>query len=102
MNFSRFTKKMVISLQIFDKVQSICLEISNSIHNIKQNYYNRLSSKLRNPNTSSKAYWSILKSFFLERKILVIPPFFVNNKFISDFKVNFELFNDFFLNNVLS
>ena len=37
-----------------------------------------------------------MKSFFLDRKIPVIPPLFVNNNFISDFKVKAELFNDFF------
>ena len=29
----------------------------------KDEYYDQLSKKLNNPNTSAKTYWSVLKSF---------------------------------------
>ena len=59
-------------------------QINHLINNSKLEYYNRLSSKLVNPKTSSKAYWSILKSIFSNKKVPKIPPLFVNNNIISD------------------
>ena len=47
-----------------------------SIKNSKQTYYSKLSSKLANPATSSKTYWSILKTFLNEKKI---PSFYTSS-----------------------
>ena len=69
-----------------------------SIKNSKQTYYSKLSSKLANPATSSKTYWSILKFFLNNKKIPCIPPLFHENKFITNFKEKAELFNTFFAN----
>ena len=55
-----------------------------------------LSQKLSNKATSSKAYWSILKTFLDDKKILCIPPVFHDNKFVIDFREKAELFNTFF------
>ena len=55
-----------------------------------------MSQKLSNKATSSKAYWSILKTFLNDKKILCIPPVFRNNKFVIDFKEKAELFNIYF------
>ena len=52
--------------------------------------------KLSNPETSSKAYWSILKCFVNDKKILIIPPLYHNGNFITDFRQKAELFNSFF------
>ena len=38
--------------------------LNSSIYNTKTQYYSKLSTKLSNPITSLKAYWSILKKFF--------------------------------------
>ena len=51
---------------------------------------------LSNPKTSSKAYWSILKSFLNDKKIPIIPPLYRNGYFITDFCQKAELFNSFF------
>ena len=56
----------------------------------------KLSQKLSNKAASSKAYWSILKTFLNDKKIPCIPPVFHNNKFVIDFKEKAELFNTFF------
>ena len=69
-----------------------------SIEDSKQTYYSKLSSKLANPATSSKTYWSILKTFLNNKKIPCIPPLFHENKFITNFKEKAELFNTFFAN----
>ena len=50
-----------------------------------------MSQKLSNKATSSKAYWSILKTFLNDKKIPWIPPVFHDNKFVIDLekKLNF-------------
>ena len=45
-------------------------------------YYDHLSKKFNNPNTSAKTYWSILKSFYIDT---------------MDFTRKANLFNDFFV-----
>ena len=62
----------------------------------KEKYYNHLSMKLNNPNTSAKTYWSILKSFYNGSKVPLIPPLLVNNQIVSDFTKKTNIFNDFF------
>ena len=82
----------------FYKIREACNSVNQSIIESKNAYYNRLSRKLNNPKTSSKAYWSILKSFFCDKKIPVIPPLFINNEFITNFKAKADIFNNYFSN----
>ena len=70
--------------------------VSQVIAKRKEDYHNFLASKLNNPKTSAKAYWSILKSFYNGKKIPVIPPLLINNELISDFKMKANHFNSFF------
>ena len=51
--------------------------------------------KLNDSKTSDKTCWSILKSFYNNSKIPLIPPLLVNNKIVSDFTEKENLFNDF-------
>ena len=55
--------------------------VSQVIAKRKEDYHNFLASKLNNPKTSAKAYWSILKSFYNSNKIPIIPPLLINNEF---------------------
>ena len=48
--------------------------------------YTRISTKLTDPTTDGKTYWSILKRRLNDKKIPCIPPLFHDNKFITDFK----------------
>ena len=57
-----------------------------------------MSSRLVDPLTSAKTYWSILKTFLNNKKIPCIPPVFHESKFITDFKEKAQLFNHFFVN----
>ena len=52
---------------------------------IEKRYYSKLSSKLVNPATSSRRYWSFLKIFVNNKTSLCIPPRFLENKFIKNF-----------------
>ena len=54
--------------------------------------------KLPNPETSPKAYWSILKSFANDKKIPMIPRLYHNGNFITDFRQKYELFCGTFFN----
>ena len=71
-------------------------EISTLILERKEKYYHDLSMKFNNPKTSAKTYQSILKSFYNDSKIPLIPPLLVNNKIVSDFTEKANLFNNFF------
>ena len=46
-----------------DYVHHAINEVSQHISESKGKYYNKLSMKLNSPKTSSKTYWSILKTF---------------------------------------
>ena len=50
------------------------------------------------PLTSTKCYWSLLKTILNEKKVPCIPPIFHNNKYVTDFKEKSEIFNSFFAN----
>ena len=70
--------------------------LNQLINNSKSEYYNRLSTKLVESNTSSKAYWTILKSLFSNKKIPKILPLFVDDEVISNFQEKATLFNSHF------
>ena len=89
-------KRSLSKSNIFSKIQMLSTEISTLIMERKEKYYNDLSMKLNDPTTSAKTYCSILKSFYNDSKIPLIPPLLVNNKIVSDFTEKANLFNDFF------
>ena len=78
------------------KLQTISTELSEMIFKRKNNHHHQLSDKLNDPETSTKAYWSILKTLYNGKKILLIPPILVNKKLISNFKEKANHLNDFF------
>ena len=62
------------------RVKEATVLISQVIAKRKAGYHNIMALKLNNPKTSTKAYWSILKSFYNGKKVSVIPPLLINNK----------------------
>ena len=62
----------------------------------KDDYHKQLARKLTNPKTSSKTYWSILKTFYNGKKVPLIPPIVINNKLEPDLKRKADHFNKFF------
>ena len=48
------------------------------------------------PTISRKSYWSVLKTFLNNKKIPCIPPIYHSNNYITDFKEEAQIFNDFF------
>ena len=96
-SYCRFNRDVFL----FEKFKFLQNQLNVSIENSKQTYYSKLASKLANPATSSKTYWSILKTFLNNKKIPCIPPLFHENKFITNFKEKAELFNTLLQTNAL-
>ena len=71
-------------------------ELSEMIQNREKKYFYELSLKLNNLKTSTKTYWSIIKSCYNGRKIPIIPPVTVNGKIIINFNEKANLFNKYF------
>ena len=80
----------------YQKLHDIGSEISQMISKRKKEYYDQLSKKLNDPLTSSKTYWSILKTFYSGTKIPLIPPIIIDNKVIRNFREKANVFNIFF------
>ena len=59
----------------------------------KLNYYYRITYKLTHIQKNTKVYWTLLKRFFNNKKIPLIPALFHANEYITDFKKNAEFFN---------
>ena len=78
----------------FHWTTNLAIEVSELI-SIRKEEYNNLSKKLNDPNTSAKTYWSILKSYYKDNRVPLIPPLLVNNKIVSDFTEKANLSNDF-------
>ena len=77
-------------------LQNVIAEVSELVCKTKDDYHKQLARKLTNPKTSSKTYWSILKTFYNGRKVSLIPPLVINNKLEADFKRNADHFNNIF------
>ena len=77
-------------------MQQAIIEVSELIYEKKNDYYNALATKLSDPTTSSKAYWSILKIFYNTKKVPVIPPVLIENKSETDFFKKANYFNTSF------
>ena len=60
--------------QLLDRLKDLQAQLNFLIEKSKGKYYSRLTSKLSDIGKSSKAYWSILKSFLIGKKIPCIPP----------------------------
>ena len=71
-------------------------EVSAAISKGKDEYHRRLAQKLSDPRGSSKTCWSILKRFYNEKKVSIVPPLLINNKLESDFKTKAICFSSFF------
>ena len=93
--YKRFIRSNKTLLHI-DQFKALQDELRFLIEKSRNNYYSKLSQKLSNKATSSKAYWSILIRFSNDKKIPCIPPVFRDNKFVIDFREKAEPFNTFF------
>ena len=80
----------------FVLLETLITELNELIDTTKALYYENLGKKLNNPSVQAKTYWSILKTFYNGKKIPLIPPLLVNDKFVTDIKTKADIFNKFF------
>ena len=62
-------------------------DLYNAIEVSKRNYYSRIAYKLTHIQRNTKVYWTLLKRFFNNKKIPLIPPLFHDNE------ISFDLFS---------
>ena len=81
--------------QLLDRLKDLQTQLNFFIEKSKEKFCSRIISKLSDNGKSFKTCCSILKSFFIGRKIPCIPLLFKNNEYITDFKKKAELSNLF-------
>ena len=62
----------------------------------KERFIAKMSTKLDNPKTFPKTYWSIINKFLSNKKTPIIPPVLGNGELVSDFEQKANLFNNYF------
>ena len=78
------------------RFKNLKIELSNLIPDTKTEYHSKLATKLVNPSTSAKVYWSIFRIFANGSKVPVIPQLLINSGIVSNFKTKANYFNRFF------
>ena len=81
------------------RLQKAGAELINIIKSSKESFYKNLSKKTNDPNTSSKTYWFIMKTFANGKKTPIIQPLLVNNNLISNFRKKLTSLTIFLFNN---
>ena len=82
----------------FVLVERSVTELSDLISHTKALYYENFANKLDNSLLQAKTYWLILKTFYNDKKVPLIPPLLIDNKFVTDIKTKTNIFNKFFVN----
>ena len=77
-------------------LEKLITELNDLIFSTKTLYYENLAKKLNNPLLQTKTYWSIPKTFYNDKKIPLIPPLLVDDKFVNDTQTKADIFNNFF------
>ena len=86
-NDRNYSRKIDLKCRL--KYLQACLNASIEVATEK--YYHNTVNNLRNTQKNSKVYWSLLKFFLNNKKILIIPIRFWENCFITDFKEKNQL-----------
>ena len=84
----------------FILLEKVITELNDLIFSTKTLYYKNLAKKLNNPLLQTKTYWSILKTFYNDKKISQVPPLLVDDKFVTDMKTKADIFSNFKQSNV--
>ena len=71
-------------------------ELNELVSPTKTSYNENLAKKLNDPTIQATSYWTILKSFYNSKKIPLIPPLLINDKFVTDIKLKANIFHKFF------
>ena len=74
--------------------ESLVNKTDELISKLKNVYYVNLAKRLNNPLLEAKTYCSILKTFYNNKKIPLIPPHLIDDKIVTDIQAN--IFNKCF------
>ena len=74
--FPKISAKIVIMHSCKKKLEHLQKRLNNSINSSEHNYYTRMANKLNSIQKSSKAPWSLLKSFQTNEKSLTFQQFY--------------------------
>ena len=85
--------KNVKTAHDYQNLQLAITELSDYITERKNEYNFQLSQSLNNLATSSKTYWTILKTFYSATKMPLILPLVINDQLIIDFREKANYFN---------
>ena len=98
--YKKFVRKSnnLYHLCAFKNLQN---HLNQSIQIAKQNYVNKIAQRLGDPNTSSKCYWSLLKTLLNGKKIIVFLLYFMVINLLLTFKKKVRFSILFSLTNVL-
>ena len=77
-------------------LENLIIELNGLISSTKALLYENVAKKLNNPLLQEKTYWSILKIFYSDKKIPLIPFFLVDNTFATDMRTKANIFNEYF------
>ena len=79
--------KQYIQHEIFESDFGFLKALINELNELISStlYYENLVKKLNNPLLQAKTYWSILKTFYNDKKILLISPLLIDDKFATDY-----------------
>ena len=65
-------------------IEALITEINDLIPSKEDLYYKILAKRLNNPLLQAKTYWSVLKTFYNDKKIPIIPSLLIDDKFVTD------------------
>ena len=80
----------------FILLEKLITELKDLIFSTKTLHYENLAKKLNNSLLQTKTNWSILKTFYNNKKIPQIPPLLEDDKFLTDMKTKADIFSKFF------
>ena len=81
----------------FGLLKALVNELNELISLTKTLCFGNLAKKLNNPLLQAKTYWSILKTVYNDKTILLVPPFLIHDKFVTDIQTKANIFNKFFV-----
>ena len=93
--------KQYMQNQIFESdfglLKALVNELNELISLTKTLFFGNLVKKLNDPLLQAKTYWSILKTFYNDKTILLVPPFLIHDKFVTDIQTKANICNKFFV-----
>ena len=76
-------------------IEILVNKINELISNAKNLCYVNLAKKLNSPLLQAKTYWSILKTFYNDKKNPLILPLLIDGKYVNGIQAKANIFNKF-------